>query len=528
MPSRLLMYGRFAFGLPAFLRRRMTPDDASAIIKGRLASRENNFLRLVRSTVFDRAESPYRSLMRDAGCEPGDVELLVSKEGLDAALCVLSTAGVQLSFDEFKGRAPIVRGGRTIEITETSFDNPLNSSGMISQTTGSTGSPTRVNQDLEHVEAMLPGRILQQVANGVFGQPTILYRAGLPSSAAVQGILGHFVMGNPVRRWFSPVAPGDIGAPMRFRVAQATMPIIARLAGQTFPTMEVVSTRDAIVVARAAAAFVKNEGSCLVRCAISTSLAVAIAAVEEGIDLNGVTFMGAAEPASQAKVAGIRNSGAAYATHYSMNEAGMVGAACANGADDTDVHFMRDSLALVPGTRSVDSHYHPAVAIALTSLLRSAPKILINVDIGDFGIVEERRCGCLLGELGLVQHVRQIRSAAKLTGRGVTLVGSDIAAVIEELLPARFGGTALDYQLVEEENVGGLTVLTLLVSPSIRLDDERAPAMALYDALAAGRPGASFSGAILKGGDAVKVRRERPVPNSRGKQPAFRTASASQ
>ena len=304
------------------------------------------------------------------------------------------------------------------------------------------------------------------------------------------------------------------------------VPILTRASGKPYPRMEVVPTRDALVVARAARSLVDEEGSCLVRCAVSTSLAVAIAAVENRIDLTGVTFMGAAEPPSDAKVRGILQSGAKYVTNYAMNEAGMLGAGCAHGLDQTDVHFMRDSLAVVAASRAIDGAGESVTGFAFTSLLPTAPKILINVDSDDHGILEERRCGCLFDELGFTQHIRQIRSTAKLTGRGVTLVATDIVHVIEEVLPSTFGGTSQDYQLVEEEDTNGRTMLTLLVNPTIDIADERAPAVALYNALQAGRPGASFSGAILKGGEAVRVRREKPVPNARGKQPAFRIVKA--
>ncbi len=519
------MYARFAVGLPAFLRKRITPESAAVIVSRRLRSREENFLTLARLTVFERKESPYRFIMRGMRCEPGDIEALVRSDGLDTALEKLERGGLRLSFDEFKGRAALVRDGRTFPVGPASFDNPLGTRSVQSQSTGSTGTPTRANIDLRHIESMAAGRALSHEANGVSGWPTIMYRAGLPSAAGVGNILTHIVMGNPVRHWMSPVSSGEVAAPLRFRVAGAMLPVAARLSGQSFPRMEVVPIEDAIKVARTAAALVRAEGRCLVRCAISTSLAVATAAVEAGVDLTGVKFMGAAEPATAAKVRGILRSGASYSSNYGMAEAGMVGTGCPNGLDHSDVHFMRDALAVVPGSRLPDVPDDSVVSFAVTSLLQAAPKILINVDIDDYGILERRRCGCLLGELGFDQHMRQIRSYAKLTGRGVTLVGTDIVRVIEEVLPETFGGSPQDYQLVEEESPDGQTMLTLLVNPTVSLADEAAPAMVLYDALARGTPGASFSGAILKGAGAVRVRREQPKPNARGKQPAFRVAS---
>ena len=519
------MYGRLAAGLPRLLQQRITPDAARAVIETRLKQREENFLQFARLAVFERPESPYAFLFREAGCEQGDVESLVRAEGLDAALLKLERAGVRVTFDEFKGRAPLTRGGRTFETTDASFDNPIGKPSLVSQTTGSTGTPTRVKVALEHLQSNMWGRVLLQQANGVFGLPTILYRPGLPSTAAVGAIFSHIVMGNPIRRWFSPVAARDLNAPLRFRIAGSLMPAMVRIAGQQFPGQEHVPFSDAVRVATAASNLVMKEGRCLLRGAVSTLLTVSVAARDNGISLRGVTCMGGSEPASPATVRGIREAGATYVTNYSMNEAGMIGGPCANGLDDTNVHLWSDALALVPGSRVPDATDDAVVSFALTSLMRTAPKVLINVDIDDYGILERRRCGCLLGEAGLDLHIRQIRSAAKLTGRGVTLVGSDIVHVIEELLPSTFGGSPQDYQLVEEEAEDGRTMLTLLVSPSVKLENESDAAEVLYGSLAGGRAGASFSGAVLRSGNAVRVRRERPVPNARGKQPPFKVVT---
>ena len=43
---------------------------------------------------------------------------------------------------------------------------------------------------------------------------------------------------------------------------------------------------------------------------------------------------------------------------------------------------------------------------------------------------------------------------------------------MERVLPARFGGSPLDYQLMEEEDERGFTRLSLLVSPKLRIADE--------------------------------------------------------
>ena len=46
--------------------------------------------------------------------------------------------------------------------------------------------------------------------------------------------------------------------------------------------------------------------------------------------------------------------------------------------------------------------------------------------------------------------------------------------ILEEVLPKRFGGTPLDYQLLESEDGGGLTRVSLLIGPAVAGIDEKA------------------------------------------------------
>ena len=517
------MYARFITGMPAFLRHRVTVADAKATVAQGLISREKNFLSLLERTVFNRPESPYEFLFAHAGCEHEEIRRLVTSDGLDAALSTLYDAGVWLSFDEMKGRAPITRGGRTFDGNADSFENPLVKGAIESQSSGSTGKATRVKSDLANILRQTSILLLAQEANGTLGAPMMLYRPGRPDTVATNNILRQILAGNPVRRWFSPVATSDTNAPLRFRIAGAITPPLVRMCGAPFPRMEVVPFSNAIVVARAAADMVRAEGRCHVRTGVSGGLTVAIAARTNGVDLTGVVLSGAGEPPSIAKVKGILESGARYVTNYAMTEAGSVGTACANGLDHTDVHVNRNRIALLQRPVTPRGQAEPVGMFFLTSLADTSPRILINASSDDFGILEERECGCSLGALGMNQHLRQIRSAGKLTGRGITLVASDIVHIIEEILPARFGGTAQDYQLVEEEDAAGATHLHLLVSPSISLADENDAASVLLEALSRGTPGAGLQSAMLRSARAVGVRREQPRASLRGKLPAFKT-----
>lgn len=519
------MYARFIVGMPAFLRQRVTLEEARATIAARLDSREASFLNLLEHAVFSRPDSPYLFLLREAGCEPGDLRRMIGMNGVDATLAELFDAGVRVSFDEFKGRSPIIRSGKTFTGAAESFDNPLVERHYESQSSGSTGKATRVSSSLASIALHAPMMILAQEANGTFGAPVILYVPGLPGNTATNNVLRQIITGNPVRRWFSPVASSETKSPIRFRLAGAATAPLVRALGSSYPKMEVVPFDRAVVVARAAESLVRSEGRCLVRCSVSAALTVSLAALDHGVDLTGVTFNGGGEPASAGKVRGIIRSGARHVTSYAMTETGGIGAACVRGTDATDVHFFRDKLGVLQRDQQLGDTDEQVGVFFFTTLLAASPKILINVSSDDFGLLEERTCGCPLDDLGLHQHLRQIRTVGKLTGRGITLVASDIAHIVEEILPSEFGGTAQDYQLVEEENGIGVTNLHLLVSPSIFLSDESAPANALLDALSRGTPGASLQSAVLRSGSAIQVRREQPKLNARGKLPPFRTVA---
>jgi hypothetical protein len=49
----------------------------------------------------------------------------------------------------------------------------------------------------------------------------------------------------------------------------------------------------------------------------------------------------------------------------------------------------------------------------------------------------------------------------------MTFLDTDLIRVLEEVLPARFGGGPTDYQVVEEEDADGRSRLRLLVHPGV-------------------------------------------------------------
>jgi hypothetical protein len=142
------MYVRFAAGLRSFVHATMTQDEAKAIVRERLARREINFLRLIEKGVFGYARSPYLPLFKMAQANYGDIQKMVQQKGLDDTLGALRKAGVYVSFEEFKGRQPIVRNGTVIPVQAGDFDNPYLKRCYQVESGGSTGAGTRVSLDL--------------------------------------------------------------------------------------------------------------------------------------------------------------------------------------------------------------------------------------------------------------------------------------------------------------------------------------------------------------------------------------------
>ena len=124
-----------------------------------------------------------------------------------------------------------------------------------------------------------------------------------------------------------------------------------------------------------------------------------------------------------------------------------------------------------------------------TTLLPACPKFMLNVESDDYGILERRQCGCLMGELGYDLHFHTIRSYEKLTSEGMNFIGSDLIRIVEEFLPKRFGGYPTDYQFLETEE-NGLPKVNLVISPRVGRIAENAVVAAVIDSLNA-FPGSS-------------------------------------
>lgn len=523
------MYARFAGGLASFLRTQITVDEAKSTIQRRLASREENFLKILDRGIFSYPSSPYLALLKEAGCEQGDVVQLVRSVGLEETLQRLLKSGVYVDFDEFKGRKPIRRGGMTLPVRPEDFDNPHLTHCYETATSGSSGPKSRTWLDLDHLAATTCYTMLGLDVHGLRNVPTALWRPILPACTGVTNVLRSAKVGNVARRWFSPLNPGDLRPSLTYAASTWYILLTGRLVGIPLPRPEPVRIHDAVHIARWACQAVQESGACLVRTYVSLALRIALAALESGIDLSGVVLMGGGEPPTRAKVRQIHESGARWVPTYAFAEFGQVAGGCANPRSGNDLHLFHDGISLIPVPQELPGWEAKVDVFHFTTLLPTSPKIMLNVGLDDYGIVDGHSCGCGFETLGLTTHLEDIRSFSKLTGEGMSVTGSEMQEILETVLPRSFGGTAFDYQLEESEDGQGFTRLELLVSPEIHLPEDggRLVLETILSGLRSGSPAAELARAIWKEASSLRIRREKPVSSGTGKYFCIRKASRS-
>jgi len=510
-------YVRFLHGLPSFLRRRMSLEEAKEILRDRMAERDESFLRMVREGVFTRPDGPYRTLFDLAGCSYADLERAVRQDGLEPTLTALERDGVYVTFDEFWARgAPIVRHGREIPVPPTAFENPFSRSRYRMSTGGSSGRPRSVAVGLEHLWARVPEQLVSDTIHGFAGIPTALWFDGLPGNAP-NTLLTRVPTQSWAERWFTPTAKRDARPwtsvqATRNRLAEAGILATARLAGVRLPRPEPTGLDEAETVVRWVESRLASHGRCGVKTMLSRALRVCLKAEELGVDLTGLTISGGGEPPTASKMAAIERTGATPVCNYHFQEAGAIGSMCMSPVSENDQHLMQDHLAMITRRRRIPGFDVSVDAFCFTTLLPSARKLMINVETDDYGVVEHRDCGCPWEEFGFKTHLRGIRSFRKLTGEGVTLVGTDLVRILEEVLPSRFGGSALDYQFVEEEDDRGFTRMSVRVDPHIELGSETE----VVDAVLGALPPDGIRSLWSQAGT-LRVQRRAPVWTARGK-----------
>jgi hypothetical protein len=487
------------------------------IIRERLQNRDKNLLWLVKNAIFGYNSSPYLQLLKLAGCDYGDLEAMVRSDGVESALTKLAGNGVYLSTEEFKAKKAVKRGAKVFDFKESDFNNPF-LSGHLEASSGATRSAgTRTAYDFKYFEANRTVYNIQMLnAYGVLDVPFALWSAIMPGGGPMF-LLTYTKAGKIPVKWFSPVNKQNFRPSFINRMGTNYIVYAGRLFGKKLPFPEYVAAEDAWKVTQWVIEAIKQYGGCCLHCYTSLAVRICQIARQRGLDLTGARFFIGGEPVTATKWKEVTGVGAAICPVYGFVEGGFIGAGCCNPVTPGEIHLFEDSFALVQQLREVSHAATSVDAFLFSTLLPSAPKILLNVESGDWGRVDSRNCGCEFEKLGLVRHIHNIRGFDKLTGEGMSFIGTDLVRIIEEVLPANFGGSSSDYQLVEEEDEGGYTRMSIIASPELGEIDESDLIKTILTELSRGTDTQRMMVEVWSKAATLRVKRLKPFTTPSGK-----------
>lgn len=483
MVSDVWRYWRFTFGLREYLRNPLTLEQSKVIIKSRLERRVDTFLSILKKGVYENDKSPYLKLLKLAGCEYEDIEAKVRADGIEASLKKLSEEGVWLSLEQFEGREEVTRGGKVFKFKETDFDNPFFFRGLKDR---EPRARTRTMFDLDFwaQEAVCFPPILD--ANDALGLPLAMWRPSV-SLGGESFVLMFTKAGSPPVKWYSQVDEKAIRPSLKNRMLTDYLIYLGRIYGTRWPSPEHVQLDDAGEIAWWMAKVLEDGKGCCMMTTPSNACRIARAAKETGLALDGAKFLVEGEALTQTKLKEIQSAGATTLSIYWFTEGGLVGGSCSDSCTrGGGVHVMKDSIAVIQHKRKVEHAGAWVDAFLFSSLLPAAPRILLNVESEDHGLIESRYCGCKLEALGLTDHIYNIRGFGWFRAEGTRVFTTDLQRIIENLLPAKFGGSPTDYQMLEEEDEQGFTRVNVVVSPAVGPVNEGVLISVVLDALRTG------------------------------------------
>ncbi len=518
----ILKYCDFCSGLYGFFGEGIYLDESRAVIANRLDLRGELFLEFLEENIFGDEGSPYLKLMTAAGLEFGDVKSMVLDKGVEGTLKGLAEKGVYLTIDEFKGRCVCERNGQVFKFREVDFDNRTTPQGFTATSGGTRGKGTPVIINFDYLkEKSIHDNLLFDAFN-LSPYPVIVW---FPGALGAMIVLEYAKIGKVPVKWFTQVDWTFQMKNRRFSSLKdwlmiGSMVAIGRMRGVRIPQPEFADFNNTLKVAESLSGIIKEHGGCFVTTYPSSALRICKIAREKELDVGGTKFLIGGEPITDSKRREIESAGAKVIAYYGSMEAGTIGMGCANPRKSDDCHLFKYYIALIQQGRDIRNFNVSVDAFLVTSFLPNAPKILLNVETGDMGVIEERRCGCAWEKLGFVEHVHTIRSFEKMTGEGMTILNTDLLRIVEEVLPEKFGGSITDYQIVEREEKGGLTKLDILISPDIgEVDEKEALETILTELKIRGRDSGSsgLSSEVWRKAETIKIKREYPRRTRIGK-----------
>jgi hypothetical protein len=492
-------------------------ESSEKILRTRLAKRKENFLDVLENTVFRYPLSPYKILMDRAGIGFDAVRELVDRLDIEPTLRYLHKKGIYIDILEFKGKKDVVRGKDTFRFKEKDFSNPLLTEGLGTKSGGTRSAGTAMVVPLEYIQAHNAYNVIAAHACGMSENPVIIWLPILPAGEGLFFNLRFAAMGNPPVQWFSQVDEKYIKPSIIDKVKTNGTIWIARYYGKKMPRPRFVDVRNTIEIARWMNENLKGAKGYSIVTYASSALRLILTAKKAGIGLGRTTFWLMGEPLTEKIHQEIEDYGCKAFSLYGCNELMIIGQGCANAVKPDDMHFCKDKLAVIQCTRKVEHSDTEVESFLFSTLLKSSPKIFLNTEIGDYGHIEARECGCAFGKMGFNEHIHTIRSFEKLTAEGATFVGSDLIPLIQSTLPSEFGGDATDYQFLEEADEEGIPRMYVLVSPDLGEIDEDKLKRLVFEALTAGEYSHTYSRSYWSQAGTLRVRRMNPIPTARGK-----------
>jgi hypothetical protein len=461
MLREIAYYTRMSRGVADLLRAPVMANPEAAV-RTQMENRDRHFLQTARDVIFASAENPFCRMFQLAGCSYEDLRHGVEREGLEATLASLHRAGIFLSHDEFKCKKPIIRSGQTIPANEKSFLNPLVSGFYEARSSGSRSSGTITHHNLQNqLYRECYFHFLRKEFELDNRHPVGIMPI-LPSAWGLGICLRFSRFGKGVERWFA--AGGTLRDSGHYRTITKAIVLLARSMGADVPFPTYLKPDDFSQAAEWIARKRQEGVLCWVTGVVSACVRVAAAAVDKGFDIRGTLFRVGGEAVTDAKRRVFESAGTEAIPYYHIHELGSIGQSCRQMNRGNCVHIQRDAVAVVSYRRIAPLSSTEVDSLLFTSLLPFAPRVLINVEMDDAGVIGPSSCDCTYQKAGFVQQLSGIHSYGKMTGQGITLMGGDVVRILEEILPRRFGGSPGDYQLVEAE-AGNQTEISLRVRP---------------------------------------------------------------
>ncbi len=519
-------YLKFLLGLRKFLQGRINPHQALELaqktLRERVLHREENFLNLIQKGIFGYSKSPYLKLLAAKKIKFLDIKQWVDNEGLENSLHRLQHEGVYFTVEEYKGREEVSRNGVRFRLREKEFDNPFLSAAYEVRSGATRSAGTRIRIDFDYlVQRSFYDAFILNLHDSLTS-PIANWFPVFPGAPGINSSLRFARIGNPPKKWFTQVEKSYLKVNWEKRWGTNYIIYMSKLLGVPLAKPEYVELNNAYKVAKWASNVLNDNSNCVVYTFASSAVRVCQAAVENNLNIKGTRFLVTGEPLTLGKKKEIERVGARAIPIYGISEGGVVAAGCNQDYAECDhCHSLKDTIAIINHKREVPHCDLEVDALLFSSLLYESPKILLNVEMGDYGVIDTKPCDCDFGKLGFDKHISKIRSFEKLTGEGVTFVDTDFIHIIEEVLPKKFGGQSTDYQLIEEEGPNGLTHLNLLISPRLDGLDEKTVIDTFVNQLRKAESSpeswAQSGSEMWEQAGIIRVKRENPIPTKRGK-----------